>query len=230
MNSTQVAALFSKDIIKKSSLQTQFSGFLKKANKHNMDINDWIEKNEGWQNALPILKKAVFPYLKENPVVCEIGAGTGRFARHISKKLGKGRIILVDHSAWVISFLSDYFKSDPRITTYLNDGKSLRAIKDSSVDLIFCNGTFIELKLSFFYLYSKEFHRVLKKGGYCIFNYFDTTAPGIWSHIKKWSVELVGYFTYHAPEIIDKIFISAGFEIVQRYNINESTYIVIKKR
>lgn len=229
MNPTQTSVLFSSEILRNPSIQTQFSGFLKEARRLGMDVNDWIEQKEGWPEALPILNKAVFPYLKEGSSVCELGAGTGRFARHIIKRIKKGKLILADNNVWVVSFLSEYFKGVKNIGFCLNDGQTLKGIKSSSIDLIFCNGTFIELNLGLFYLYSREFYRVLKKGGYCIFDYFDTGAAKTWDHIKKYSGRYPGCFSYHNPDIIDKIFVSAGLRVTRRLNINHSTYIIIKK-
>lgn len=206
-----------------------FPEYLLEAKKLNMDVNDWIEQRLGWEAALPLLEQIVFPRLREDSVVCELGAGTGRHARHIAPRLTRGELHLVDYSPWTVAFLRSYFQANPRVFVYLNDGCSLPFLNDSGTDLIFSNGTFIELKLGLFYLYSREFFRVLKPGGYCVFDYIDVTTPEGWDHLATWSKEYGSCFTYHTPETIDKVFVSAGFEIVGRHQSGKSTYLTVRK-
>jgi len=206
-----------------------FPGYLAEANKRGMDVNDWIEQELKWEKALPILEQTVFPYLRDDSVVCELGAGTGRHARHIASRLRGGELRLVDHSPWSVAFLRNYFQSNPRVSVHLNDGCSLPFRDNSWADLIFSNGTFIELKLGLFYLYSREFWRVLKPGGYCVFDYIDATTPEGWKHLESFSAKYWNCFTYHTPEVVDKVFTSAGFEIVARHQIGKSTYLVVRK-
>ena len=205
-----------------------FPSYVKEATKAGMDVNDWIEQNLGWGDVLPILERTVFPYLRENSTVCELGVGTGRSARHIVARLTKGELYLVDHSPWIVDFLRGYFRSNPRVHILLNDSRSL-PLECSQVDLIFSQGTFIELKLGLFYLYSLEFFRVLKPGGYCVLDYIDITTEGGWEYLKAQSRQYGGCFTYHAPETVDRVFSSVGFEIVKRYQMGKSTYLTVRK-
>ena len=205
-----------------------FPAYVKKATNAGMDVNDWIEQNLGWEDVLLILQRTVFPYLGENSTVCELGVGTGRSARHIVARLTKGELYLVDHSPWIVDFVRGYFHSNPRVHVLLNDGHSL-PLERSQVDLIFSQGTFIELKLGLFYLYSLEFYRVLKPGGYCVLDYIDITTEGGWEYLRAQSRQYGDCFTYHMPETVDRVFSSAGFEIVKRHHMGKSTYLTVRK-
>jgi SAM-dependent methyltransferase len=144
--------------------------FLKEANSLNMDVNDYQESELGFLNPLPLLEEIVYPLIDnfQSPKIVDLGTGTGRWARHITKKLdciGRGELILVDHSLWITEFLKNYFQSDSKVKVYQCDGFVLPAeIKDSSVDIIFSANTFIYLGIYFFYTYFHDFFRVLNKG------------------------------------------------------------------
>jgi len=188
-----------------------------------------LKKKEHWPDPLPILRNVVYPYLKKDSTVCEVGVGTGRFSKHIIKRITKGKIYLIDKNLWVVSFLTGYFKPSPRIKIILNDGRSLSGVPKSGVDLVFSNGMFIELGLAYLYLYSLQFYKVLKRGGYCVLNYLDISIPDGWVHLKKFAKKL-GYSAYFTPNVVDKIFTSAGFEIVGRHYFNKSVYLIARKK
>lgn len=207
-----------------------FPEYLREANNVDMDVNDWEEQKLGWGSALPILEQVTFPYLREDSIVCELGVGTGRFARHIVAKLSKGELHLVDYSPWIVNFLREYFQSNTRIHVHLNDGQSLPFPDKSWIDLIFSASTFIALNLGLFHLYSQEFFRVLKPGGYCVLNYLDITTPQGWNHLEIHGKDFGGNcYTYHTMEVVDRVFSSVGFEIVIRHQRPNSTYLVVRK-
>ena len=205
-----------------------FPGYLQEALALEMDVNDWIEQKLGWLQALPVLEKTVFPYLNQDAIVCELGPGTGRHARHLLARLPVGEIHLVDKSFWIINFLSNYFKANPNVHLYHSNGLSLPISNDNWADLAMSFGTFIELNLGLFHLYSREFFRVLKPRGYCVLNYLDISTDVGWRHLETNSLFYGNTFTYHSPAVVDKIFTSAGFEIVTRIQIT-NTYLICRK-
>lgn len=207
-----------------------FPGYLDEAIKLGMDVNDYEEQKLGWDEALPILEQTTFPYLREDSVVCEIGGGTGRWSRHIIKRIANGELHLVDHSLWMVEFLKKYFTSNPRIYVHLCDSLSLPFKKDEWVDMIFSAGTFIEFKLGLFLLYGKEFYRVLKPGGYCIIEYIDISSSEGWDHFIKHSSDYGGAcYEYHTRETIEKAFNYIGFKIKKNIQIGTSIFLIAKK-
>ena len=211
----------------------QFAGgfptYFKEANKIGMDVNDYEERKLGWREALPILTQTVFQYLREDSIVCNVGVGTGRWARHLEPKLTKGELHLVDNSPWIVEFVRNRFQSSPRVHVHLNNGYSLPFANGSWMDLIFSYGTFIELKLGLFYLYSREFFRVLKPGGYCIIEYIDGTTSDGWDWLESRAAQYGDCFTYYAPQLVERVFSSAGFGKVRCHQIGKSTYLIVRK-
>ena len=155
---------------KRTSADTKaegFPGYVSHAKEAGMDVNDWIESKLGWQAPLPILEVVVFPFMEPEDIVCELGVGTGRWSRHLLKRLNSdGRLLLIDHSQWIVLNAQDFFKKDPRVFVYLGNGQSLPIKRTAWVDLIFSDGTFIELKLGTILNYAKEFQPSSKNRGF----------------------------------------------------------------
>ncbi len=205
-----------------------FDRYLFESTKAGIDVNDWIEEQLGWEPALPTLRKVVFPYIEQTSCVCEIGAGTGRHARHIIPLIGKGKLHLFDHSSWIRSHLKNYFSKVENVYVGECDGASIGLAADS-VDLCFSNGAFIEFKLGTILLFAKEFWRILKRNGYVIFDYIDISTEEAWQHLKSQSAVHHRTFTYHCGHTIDKVFASVGFTVLERHQEDKSTYVVFQK-
>ena len=151
--------------------------------------------------------------------ICNLGVGTGRWARHIAAKLVKGELHLVDRDPGIVKFVGEYFQSNPRVHVHLNDGYCL-PWDEPFVDTIFSGGTFIALKLGHIYLYSQEIFTVLKPGGYGVVEYIDVTSPGGWNWLEAQSNKnFADCYTYHSPEVMERVFSSAGFKILQSCHI-----------
>lgn len=209
-----------------------FPEWLRKANEAGMDVNDYICSKMG--SPVPTLEMFVFPYLKgiKDPVFVEIGIGTGRWSRDIAdglRKHGNWKLYLIDHSPWIINFLVTYFEEEKNIIPLLNDGITLPIEESRSVDIAFSNGTFIEFNLQKIFSYSQEFKRILKKNGYAIFNYIDVESEVGFNHMRGQSDKINSCFTYHNASTIDRILNDAGFELIKRQVLGNSTYVVYRK-
>lgn len=207
-----------------------FEGYVRQAQQAGMDVNDWQEHALGWVPALGVLERIVFPAFQSNWQVIEIGPGTGRYSRFLVQRLQPGgQLYLVDHSPWLVAFLTDYFKRCPNVSVTLNDGFVLPFARTNWADLVFSAGTLIALKLGAIELYAREFARVLKPGGRVIFDYIDPETPEGWNHLTSQTPFLRSVYTYHAASAIDKVFRSCGFRIDRRVQDGKSTYLIAQK-
>lgn len=216
-------------MIEPDSLCEGFHSYYAAAEKSGVDVNDWIENELHWEPALPTLNEVVFPFLSATSCVCEIGPGTGRHARHIASRIQRGSLHLFDHSRWIQEFLNKYFAAQANVIMHSCKSTTLD-MPDQSVDLIFSNGTFIELKLGVIYLLAKQFARVCKPHGKIVFDYIDISTPAGWQHLESQSQKYGGCFTYHYGHTIDKLFANEGFELTKRHQIGKSTYAVFTKK
>jgi len=216
-------------ISRKKKTSSTWVSDLRDAKALNMDVNDWLETKLGWPPALPILEEIVFPHLRNDSLICELGVGTGRHSRHLLSKIPNGEIYLVDNSPWVINFVKKYFSHEKRVHFHLCNGSSIPFINDSQIDLVFSDGTFITMNLGSFYLYSHEFYRILKPGGYCIIDFIDISTLEGQNHLETQSAQYWRTFTYHTYETVSMIFRSAGFEIIDHKQIGKSSYLICRK-
>lgn len=206
-----------------------FPGYLEAAQGLGMDVNDYEESQLGWYPALELLERTTFPHLSEDSIVCEVGPGTGRFSRHILERIPRGELHLVDHSPWMVRFLAAYFRNQPNVHAVLGDGQSLPFQRDGWLDMVFIAGTVIALKLGTIRLYALECARVLKPGGLLIFDYLDPTVAEGWEHLHSEGRRLPDVYTYHAPQVVDRVLTEAGFEAFQRDQLGKSTYFTARK-
>jgi ubiquinone/menaquinone biosynthesis C-methylase UbiE len=206
-----------------------FPGYLEAANQLRMDVNDYEEQRLGWYPAQPLLEATLFAHLRPDSLVCEVGPGTGRFSRYMLPRVPHGQLHLVDHSAWMVRFLRSYFRTQSNVFVHLGDGQSLPMPNERWLDVVFIAGTIIALKLGTIRLYAAEFARVLKPGGVLVFDYLDPTTPDGWEHLRTEGRRLADVYTYHAPEVIDRVFGEAGFEQFERQQLSRSTYFTARK-
>jgi SAM-dependent methyltransferase len=207
-----------------------FAGYLLAAERAGMDVNDYEEQRMGWRLPEPTLSELVYPLLGGSSRVCEIGPGTGRWSRHIAARVPRGELHLVDPSPWMVRFLSSYFAHTPNVTSHLNDGQSLPFTRSAWLDLVFSANTFVELKLGVIRLYAHDFARALKIGGYAVVDYIDPTTAEGWQHLLTQPPEMAPVYTFHAAQVIDRLFDEAGLCIERRFQVGKSTFVVAQKR
>lgn len=211
-----------------------YPSYLEAADKLNLDVNDYLNNNMGWPKPKPIVDEILFPLLENipKPNILELGPGTGRWTRYILEKanqLKAKEYYLIDHAVWMIDFLSNYFKNETIVKVIRNDGLSL-PVKDSFFDMAFSEGLFIQLKPGNIYLYAKEFSRVLKPGGYCVFDYYNCDNEEGWDFFVDQSNKKHTYFTFYPDHFIEKIFITSGFLLEKRVTYGKSIFVIFKKK
>jgi SAM-dependent methyltransferase len=206
-----------------------FPGYLADAQRLGVDVNDYEESHLGWYPARDLLEVTTLPYLQASSIVCEVGPGTGRFSRWMLPCISGGQLHLVDHSPWMVRFLESYFRTEPRVHVHLGNGQSLPFERERWIDLVFVAGTVIALKLGTIQLYALEFARVLKPGGRLVFDYIDPTTAEGWAHLQTEGHRLPEVYTYHAPQVIDRVFADAGFDGFERRQFGKSTYFSARR-
>jgi SAM-dependent methyltransferase len=206
-----------------------FPGYLEAATRARMDVNDYEEQQLGWRLPGPTLDDIVFPYLRDDSMVCEIGPGTGRWSRHIAERIPRGELHLVDASPWIVRFLRTYFRLRSNVHTHLSGGQSLPFERAAWLDMIFSANTFVELKLGTIYQYVCDFRDLVSPGGYVVVDYIDPTTEEGWQHLQTQGADMAPVYTFHAPEVIDRVFRTAGFDIDRRYQVGKSTFVIARR-
>jgi len=195
-----------------------FKESIERAKRENRDPNEVLE--EKWSNTVPYLEKYIYPYFKKHSVVCEIGAGTGRFSRQIIGRCRK--LYLVDNSPFVCNFLKNYYRGwKDTVEVILCNECQLPQIPSHSVNLVFSVGTFVHLDLEQFYGYFLEVARILHKGGVASIHYANIMNPRGIDFFKKTlpTTFKKSMFRFHHSETIHKLAEDAGLKVLGEVTI-----------
>jgi len=152
-----------------------------KANKIWDTQYNWTLDGDEWSNQAAYCKK---PYkewrdsiakeficknIRNNFNILEIAPGHGRWTKFLLKKYSN--LTLVDLNRECIEFCKKKFPACKNIKYIVNDGKTLTAIKNDSIDFIWSYDSFVHMEKDVVESYIKEFFRVLKKGGVAIIHH-----------------------------------------------------------
>jgi len=206
-------------------------GWIAEAQEDGMAVNDFIEKDHR-KPALTELETLVLPRISPASIVCELGPGTGVYTRYINEYITAGEFHVVDSDPNAIDFLGRHLPKNPRTRLYLNSGTALPLESEGRVDLAFCASMFTGGNLSYFFRYVQEFSRVLKAGGYLVFDYFDISTEAGWDVLTKNMArkQPIFAYTYHSTETVDKIVDLLGFKVVDRYpTVRGSVFVTAQK-
>jgi SAM-dependent methyltransferase len=207
-----------------------FPAYVERARQEGIDVNDWIEKNLQWMPALPILEALVFPFVKPDSVICEVGVGTGRWSRHLLERIPRGRLVLVDRSPWIVKFVRGYFNDCHQVSVWSGNGRTLPIQNTGWADLVFSQGLFITLKLGQVLTYLEEFQKALKPDGIAVFDFIDAQTPGGFQFLRKEHQRAADTFSYHSLGSITDCCAAAGLTHEGTAIVGKSTYVVVRKR
>jgi len=111
---------------------------------------------------------SLLPLCPPGAVVLDLGCGIGRVARELAPHVGE--LHAVDVSEEMIAQARAYVGPGARIRFHVNDGRSLGALGDETVDLAFSLLTMHHVTRSAFAGYLGELGRVLRPGGRFLFS------------------------------------------------------------
>lgn len=137
--------------------------------KHWNDPDAWINEGHEWSGPFGTTEKLwndhIFDSVKQfrGKNILEIAPGFGRITQFLSILADK--LIVVDLNPLCIEKTKEKL-GDHIYEYFVNDGKSLSDIKDSSQDLVFSYDSFVHMHANVIEEYIKEISRVLVLGGY----------------------------------------------------------------
>lgn len=101
--------------------------------------------------------------IEPDDVVLEIGCGVGRVGKHLAPRCR--RWIGADVSPNMLKFAAERLRDFRNVEFVELSGNDLRAIADSSIDVVYCTVVFMHLEGWDRYSYVEEAFRVLRPGG-----------------------------------------------------------------
>jgi SAM-dependent methyltransferase len=152
----------------------EFATWLEKAKASGRDPNDIGDEEWSRDPLREALERHYLPLVHPSATVLELGPGTGRLTRHVIGACR--RMILVDYSALVCSWLKTYLQGRGEFQVLLIEKPQLTGIEDASIDAVMSNGVFEHLDMDEMFYFLREFHRVLRPEGRCSFNFNNFTS------------------------------------------------------
>ena len=148
----------------------------------------WKDQGEEWSQGLGgsdlFWTSTLLPRINSflpSKTILEIAPGMGRWTKYLKQQCD--RLIIVDLSPKCIEACRQRFSMDNHISYYVNDGKSLDMIEDSSIDFVFSFDSLVHADLITLEAYLNQLSVKLRADGigfihhsnlnrYKIFNYF----------------------------------------------------------
>lgn len=151
---------------------------------------DWSQRGEEWSLAwggsefqwrCSILPR-IEAYLPAGSIL-EIGTGWGRWTHYLKNHCD--RLMGVDLSENCIQYCRQRFAKDTHLSFYLNDGKSLAAIPDESIDFVFSFDSLVHAEAEVLRAYLMQLAGKLKPNGVGLIHHSNLGAYRFYYAIKR---------------------------------------------
>ena len=131
---------------------------------------DWKDAGEEWSapwgNSEAEWGGAILPRIRNflpTGTILEIASGHGRWTRFLKQQCTQ--LWAVDRIAESVEACRRRFAADSHVQCFVNDGRSLPMIPDSSIDFVFAFDSLVHTKRDVIEAYLREFGKKLKIGG-----------------------------------------------------------------
>jgi len=204
---------------------------VKYAHKEGLSVCDYVEtlwdQVGGTQKIIDKMKE-FGAFEIENPTVCEIGAGTGRYMEKVLEKCKPSRYESYETAAdW-----AEWLTAEYPIISQSADGFSLNSTKDNSIDLVHAHGVFVYLPFFDSLQYFKEINRVAKKNAIIIFDCMTEDCLDT-KTLNKWLESEYSYPQLLSEKYVFDFFQRSNYKLIGNfftpYGQGKSKYFVFRK-
>jgi SAM-dependent methyltransferase len=210
---------------------------VKKAREQNQGLCEYLESNN--VGGVGRRRDFIVGQLRERlPArlegVVEVGAGTGMYLEKIIENHKPSTYQVYETNLEWVKYLNETYSGRTDLKCRNADGASLRDTPSGSVDAAFSHGVFVYTSLLTSYSYLQEMARVVKPGGWVVFDCFLTENFGL-KIIKQWQED-----SYHwtfpvalSGQLIKEYAASHGLTQVGTFDVpyhaSFSTYFIFQK-
>lgn len=220
-------------IVRKSSNKSSLGYISSKetvsaAERERLSVCDYVEKlwNQSGDTQRVIDQMASCGVFEVNsPNILEIGAGTGRYLEKVLANCKPAKYESYETARdW-----SEWLQAKYPIISHAADGVSLRQTQAHSVDLLHAHGVFVYLPFLVSYSYWKEIWRVMKSGGFVVFDIISEDCLDELA-VEKWLMSENRYPCFLSKDYLVSLFGKHGFALFKtfttRYGEGQSLYLV----
>lgn len=138
---------------------------------------------EVWKRSL--IENLLLPNVSETTTALEIAPGHGRWSKVLADHVDK--LILLDISPSCIDHCKEMLADKSHVDFHVNDGKTLAAIPDQSIDFVWSFDSFVHMDKPTTASYISEISRVLKTGGKAIIHHPGRSQAFLWlGFVRHW--------------------------------------------
>jgi 2-polyprenyl-3-methyl-5-hydroxy-6-metoxy-1,4-benzoquinol methylase len=140
----------------------------------------WAGPEAQWQVTL---YPRVEPFLPAHRLL-EIAPGYGRWTQFLRDHCDE--LVAIDLSARCVEACRRRFRKDRRLSFHVNDGKSLSAARDDSIDFVFSFDSLVHVEQEIVDAYIVEIARVLTVDGVAFLHHSNMAAYGVEAKEPHW--------------------------------------------
>jgi hypothetical protein len=196
--------------------------------REGLSVCDYVEKlwnQQGGTQRVIDRMASCGVFEAKNPIVVEIGAGTGRYLEKILARCKPARY----ESYEIASDWADWLQSTYPIVSCETDGVSLKQTATDSVDILHAHGVFVYLPFLGAHRYWIEMWRVVRKGGWVVFDIYSDDCMDE-PTVKKWLASKHNFPCFLSKSYVVSFFAKHGFSFKQaftnKYGEGRSEYLV----
>lgn len=161
----------------------------------------------------------------EQPVVLEIGPGTGRYLEKILTKRKPTRYEIYE----VARDWAEWLQSRYPVVLHEADGASLKQTAADSVNLLHAHGVFVQLPFLVAYRYWMEMWRVVSNNGWVVFDIYSEDCMDE-PTVEKWLASKHNYPYFLSRNYVVSLFENHGFSLkgafTNKHGEGRSEYLV----
>lgn len=173
---------------------------------------DWSSAGEEWTLSeewkQSLIDDVMLRHVKPRTTVLEIGPGAGRWTAALQPVAG--HLIVVDLSDRCIDICRQRFAGATNMEFHVNDGESLAAVNNGSVDVVWSFDVFVHIAVPAIDAYVLEIARVLRPGGRAVIHH---AAAG-----DEDEAQQVGMRSRMTREMFAAMAQSAGLTVVEQFD------------
>jgi SAM-dependent methyltransferase len=169
-----------------------------------------------------VLEDFVFPYLRDDATVAEIGVGGGRIAARVASRVAE--LWGFDISKVMLQRAREALAAHQNVRLVLLKEASLPADLDGRFAFAYAFDVFPHLDLHVQYRYLRQLHTLLEPGGHALVHTSNLRAPAGWERFASQPVPSIRGFFFVTPETVDLLAEHAGFVVERRSQVDPSNF------
>ena len=180
--------------------------------------DEWGDK----ESVKQVVDDFIFPYIKSDSIVAEIGCGGGRIAAQVAP--GVKKLFCFDISEEMLEYAQKNLNKFSNISYQLSNGQNFNESFYESFDFVYSFDVFVHLDLHTIWSYFKEIKKIINKDGLIFLHTTNLKAPNGWERFEKQDEYRITGHYFISPEIIKILADKANYEIIKESVIGNNFY------